>query len=275
MIKQTAEEAETDFRLSSLATPFIFGASVTGKSHIQFNTPCQDANAFDILPSGECIIAIADGLGSAKRSDIGAKIAVKTAIETGKSIITEKKDENINYEKVLKEIVTSSRDALEVQAIKEKCNLRDLACTLIIVLFSEDNIFVAHIGDGAVVAKIEGESILISEPEETEYINEVVPLTSKKWDESLRITSKISNIECVAVFTDGCQWSSLLKTQNVWQPYERFFSPLFEYAQELEHLEQGESEIKDLLSSKKLSETSEDDKTLLILVAKRKRTGNG
>lgn len=67
----------------------------------------------------------------------------------------------------------------------------------------------------------------------------------------------------------------MLKTQNVWQPYERFFSPLFEYAQELEHLEQGESEIKDLLSSKKLSETSEDDKTLLILVAKRKRTGNG
>jgi hypothetical protein len=272
--RQNSKEVELDDQELTLTTPFIFGGSVTGRSHIQFNIPCQDSYAFKILPSGECIIAVADGLGSAKKSEIGAKTAVKTAIEVGESIITEKKNEGISYDEVLREIIISSRSALETQAIEDKCSLRDLACTIIVVLFLESDIFVAHIGDGAVVAKTREELILISEPEETEYVNEVVPLTSEKWDVSLRITSKISNIECVAVFTDGCQWASLSKTQKIWKPYEGFFNPLFEYAQELEHLEQGESEVKELLISKKLSETSEDDKTLLILVAKRKRAGN-
>lgn len=149
-----------------------------------------------------------------------------------------------------------------------------MACTIIIVLAFADTIHVAHVGDGAVVAKTNGEISLISKPEESEYINEVVPLTSKKWENSLRITSNVSNIECVTVFTDGCQRASLLQTKNGLQPYDRFFEPLFNYAQKLENLSKGELDIKDLLASQKMSELSEDDKTLLILVLKKGSISN-
>jgi hypothetical protein len=44
---------------------------------------------------------------------------------------------------------------------------------------------------------------------------------------------------------------------------------LFSYAQELEVLEEGEQDIRDFLASQKMSEHSEDDKTLVIAVLKK------
>ena len=207
-----------------------------GPLHIQRDIPCQDACAYEILSSGWGIIAVADGLGSAPKSDIGAKSVVDAAVKTGKAAITAKKKDEINYGEILREIVFSARKTLEARAIEEKCNLRELACTIIVVLTYEDTIAVAHVGDGAVVAKINNGLKLISEPEESEYVNEVVPLTSKEWEKSLRISAKVSDVECVAVFTDGCQRAALLRTQNGLQPYDRFFEPLFTYAQELDNL---------------------------------------
>jgi len=254
---------------STMFPPYIFGTSVIGPIHKQLDIPCQDACDSGIL-SGYSVIVVADGLGSAKKSEIGAKEAVGTAVQTWKKSISEKNNEEINYEQVLRRIVFSSRKALETKASEEQCDLQDLACTIIVVLAFEDNICVAHIGDGTVVAKTDQELLIVSEPEESEYINEVVPLTSKNWEIHLRITKAISNIECVAAFTDGCQRASLLKTQNGLRPYDRFFYPLFHYAQELDDLKQGEEQIRKFLSSQKMSDTSDDDKTLLVLVLKNK-----
>lgn len=251
---------------TTLPLPHFFGTSVIGPLHIQRGIPCQDACAYEILSSGFGVIAVADGLGSAPRSDIGAKSVVDAAIKTGKAAIAAKKKDEINYGEILREIVFSARKTLEARAIEEKCSLRELACTIIVVLTYEDTIAVAHVGDGAVVAKTNDGFKLISEPEESEYVNEVVPLTSMEWEKSLRISAKVSEVECVAVFTDGCQRAALLRTQNGLQPYDRFFEPLFTYAQELDNLIYGEQDIRDLLASQKMSENSEDDKTLVISV---------
>jgi hypothetical protein len=116
---------------------------------------------------------------------------------------------------------------------------------------------------------------IISEPGESEYVNEVVPLTDKRWGESLRIVPKVSGVECVAVFTDGCQRAGLLRTQNGLQPYDRFFEPLFFYAQGLCDLKESEQDIRDLLASQKISEHSEDDKTLVIAVLKKETDTGG
>ena len=194
---------------------------------------------------------MSDGLGSAKKSEIGAKEAVETAVQTWKTIISEKNGEEIDYEQVLKEIISSSRKALEKRAKEDKCDLDDLACTLIVALSYKDNLYIAHIGDGGVVAKSDQGLLIASDPGESEYINEVVPLTSKSWKIHLRITEKIPDIECVAIFTDGCQRASLLKTQLGLQPYDQFFNPLFHYARKLEDLYEGEEQIRKFLSSPK------------------------
>jgi hypothetical protein len=55
--------------------------SVKGTSHQKQNMPCQDYSNYKIIDH-TIIGVVADGAGSAKYSDIGAKLAVKTVLET-------------------------------------------------------------------------------------------------------------------------------------------------------------------------------------------------
>ena len=123
-----------------IPTNSIFGTSVIGPLHIQLGIPCQDACAYEILPLDWGIIAVADGLGSASKSDIGAKIAVEAVVKAGKEFITKKKNDEIIYDEVLREAVFSARKSLETKANEEQCNLRDLACTIIVVVNYKDTI---------------------------------------------------------------------------------------------------------------------------------------
>jgi serine/threonine protein phosphatase PrpC len=139
----------------SLPVPYIFGASVIGPSHIEKGTPCQDACKYAIIPPNCGVIAVADGLGSASKSDTGAQIAVEAALDVGKATISKKKIAETDLSDAAKEAVAFARKELEAKATKEQCSLHDLACTIIVAIFYEDNVSVAHIGDGAVVAKTE------------------------------------------------------------------------------------------------------------------------
>ena len=58
-----------------------YGFSIKGKSHSTRNMACQDANKVIQLNNGCSVGLVADGVGSAKSSDIGAKIAVEKAGE--------------------------------------------------------------------------------------------------------------------------------------------------------------------------------------------------
>jgi len=65
---------------------FVSGRSVRGRQHAANDVPLQDAIAFapHCGPSVAAVLAISDGHGSPKcfRSDIGARIACQTALET-------------------------------------------------------------------------------------------------------------------------------------------------------------------------------------------------
>jgi serine/threonine protein phosphatase PrpC len=60
----------------------FLGVSVQGTSHLEKNTPCQDAHTCLQTPNGELLLAVADGAGSAERSQEGAQLAVKQAVST-------------------------------------------------------------------------------------------------------------------------------------------------------------------------------------------------
>lgn len=55
--------------------------SVVGSFHVQTGLPCQDYGAYKLLGQDVLIGAVADGAGSAKHSDLGAKITVKAALQ--------------------------------------------------------------------------------------------------------------------------------------------------------------------------------------------------
>lgn len=228
--------------------------------------PCQDAWAYALFESGLVVVAVADGLGSASRSDLGARTATDAAVQAAGARGSGGSDEPGALGDIARAAVRAAREALEDRAGREACELRDLACTLIVALLSGDRVAVAHVGDGAVVARCDGALRLASAPAPSEYANEVVPLTTDAWRESIRTQESVSDVRCVAVLTDGCQRAALARRDGDLVPFAGFFDPVFAFAQSLATLEEGEEELRALLASEKVCRNSEDDKTLVIAV---------
>ena len=247
----------------------IVGSSVIGPLHTQINLPCQDACAFQSLSCGTAVIAIADGLGSAKKSDVGAQLAVSVAVDAASLLLKDGSGSPIQLIDVAVVAVNRAREALVERAAAEACQVRDLACTMIMIVMTKDDIAVAHIGDGAVVAQTQTGLELVSDPGESEYANEVIPLTSEDWEKSLRRVSLRRSIVGVAALTDGCQRAAFRKADSKLEPFEGFFKPIFEYVTELPDFAEAVQEISALLSSKKCCANSDDDKTLVIAVTRK------
>ncbi|MBS3908966.1 MAG: protein phosphatase 2C domain-containing protein [Actinobacteria bacterium] len=246
-----------------LTTPYFFGASVVGPLHVRLNMPCQDSFAFKTIDEDFAVAAVADGLGSASKADIGADLAVRSAIMNAEKAI-QTAPEGVDIATLARDAVTAARRALENKAKTEGYSLRDLACTLLVVVTLRDSVAAVHIGDGALVADSDNGLQLIAGPGESEYTNEVTPLTSIDWERSLNTTPIISGVNGIALFTDGCQRAGLKKADNCYTPFEGFFRPLFKYAAQVDDFEPANQDIRDLLASDKLSEHSEDDKTLVL-----------
>jgi hypothetical protein len=253
-------------RAPRAATPVVFGASAIGPLHVENGIPCQDACAFSVLPSGLGAIAVADGLGSAPMSEVGATLAVQSAVHCVNDLFADSDTSQVPLEEMVRSAVCSARKTLELKSVEKQWALTNLACTMIVIAFKGDCLAVGHIGDGAVVGQTHDGLRLLSGPGESEYTNEVVPLTSNEWTESLRILPTVPGIQCVAAFTDGCQRAALRRSNDTLEPFEGFFAPIFSYARELPVAGEAEGEIRALLSSKKICDNSEDDKTLVIAV---------
>ncbi|WP_048152763.1 PP2C family serine/threonine-protein phosphatase [Methanolacinia paynteri] len=253
----------------------VFGGKTTGSSHIKKGVPCQDAFRSEKTDSGEIIVAVADGLGSAEHSEIGAKIAVNTAVDKIKSLFTNS-DYGIPDASLMKnrdiitEAFSASRTALEDFAGDNGYPLKKLACTLIVAFTWERYLTTGHIGDGAVTALIQDEIRIISDPGNSEYVNEVTPLTSGKIEDNIRINENIPYVSVFAAFTDGCQRAFLVRKNGEYLPYEPFFRPIFTYAKDVADEEEASKEIVRFLESDKMNENSDDDKTLVIAVAEKR-----
>ncbi len=250
--------------------PVIFGASVTGPSHTKNNIVCQDAWDHAYIGETMAVIAVSDGLGSASMSDMGASLAVRSCVERVKYYFETQISDGIflgditKNDGILKDAVRYARNKIIESARELDIDKRDLACTIILILIQDNTVSVAQIGDGAVVGEISGELCVLSLPGYSEYVNEVVPITHDSWEENLNITQNIRNVVCLAAFTDGCQRGVLIKKGDSHEPFAAFFDPLFRYACSVTDTHIAGKEISGLLSSQKLSEGFEDDKTLVI-----------
>ena len=60
----------------------VIGASVSGVRHRREDMPCQDYWGYRTLPTGEVVVAVADGAGSAPLAAEGAHAMVENALAT-------------------------------------------------------------------------------------------------------------------------------------------------------------------------------------------------
>lgn len=130
---------------------FTYSVNIAGPYHIEKEIPCQDAFAIDTLFDTTVVAAIADGLGSAKHSDIGADLAVHAFVTYMKKHLTEcMKEEDLL--KLFQDAYKFAFLAVETKAIKDNNPLLMYDTTLCTAVYDGDTLYFGQSGDSGLIA---------------------------------------------------------------------------------------------------------------------------
>lgn len=244
--------------------------SSPGTYHIDQDIPCQDAAKYETDSGNQIIIgAVSDGMGSARQSHIGSRLAVDTVISELKGMIScqdqLKNDEELR--EIFLSIVRRVQDALKNKAKEEGYSVEDLGCTLLAFVATPNRLAAMQVGDGQIVIRLKGGNYeLLFMPDKGKYPNETTPVTSSHALKGMKFCLKSGCYEFICAATDGIENISLIKTEN-WKPFEGFFKPLEEQIMlSANTLADKEKEIDQFLNSEKINKSTDDDKTLLLCV---------
>lgn len=253
--------------------------SSVGISHQRSSLPCQDYGAYRYLGSTDRPIlmgAVSDGAGSARFSDIGSKVTVETALEElagfpqFQADWEERKQErfaNLTNEEINRNLFSELHKTivskLTQKAQETRCELQDLACTLITFIATPDWLLAGQIGDGFIVVRDQtGTYQLLSQTQKGEYWNETTFVTSATAQEELQITWFKESPQFIAVATDGLEEVAL--NLGNWTAHGPFFEPFEKFMKTTVDPEAQGTDLEDFLNSDRLNERTDDDKTLLL-----------
>lgn len=158
--------------------------SIIGTAHqAKKDGVCQDASDVIVLKNGWVAAVIADGLGSAKKSEVGAATAVKTVL----SFVDENYPDQWHDESLISLLRTAYHKALKtIKALAEtnQDELCDYDTTLTAVIYNGVNAVFGHVGDGGIIALSSyGDYSVLTKAQKGEAFNETVPLRAgpKYW----------------------------------------------------------------------------------------------
>ena len=244
----------------------ISATSVRGSSHEKLDTPCQDAHFWALQSNDVLLTAVADGAGSAKQSDVGAKIASQTAVETLRSephLSSRLHGDPEEYRPILMGALEAAHQAVTAEARTRTIGIRDLASTLIAVIATPHLIASAQIGDGAAVTCDQtGDLIALTTPDSGEYINQTTFLITPGALDTAQVHIWHGNPSRVAIFSDGLQMLAL--TMPFGKPHRPFFSPLFHFISNMKDHSKAEEQLASFLCSPRVRERTDDDLTLML-----------
>jgi len=199
----------------------VAGSSVIGKQHEDAGGRCEDAwsSSRRALPSGDYALAVcvSDGAGSAANGWVGAQMTSKVL----SNWLTENADRMFECDQDDRKwsITSILKRILRRAAERSGAEIKSYACTVVAVLVVSDGRWLTvHLGDGAVVGKLNGELKALSVPRKGEFANETFFVTDKDAVESLdiQISSEHesgNSVTAFALFTDGVE-SSLVNRRT-------------------------------------------------------------
>lgn len=242
----------------------VLAECATGTSHRARNTPCQDACRIGALgPTGDwLIVVVADGAGSAKHSEVGAKLACD---ELNRRIESLERDSIFTRDGMIA-LFADVRSALVLEAERNEVSARELACTLLFALVGPDSGVFAQIGDGAIVVRQTDDYRTVFWPEPSEYANVTDFLTDERFADCMRFETITGPIHELAAFTDGLQRLALDFTIRA--PLPAFFRPLFNELRNSTETGALVEPFRNFLDSSRINERTDDDKTLVLAVRK-------
>ncbi|MEG2540919.1 MAG: PP2C family serine/threonine-protein phosphatase, partial [Clostridia bacterium] len=193
-------------------------AAVTlqGVEHISKEIPCQDKIGY-YFDSNIRVIALADGAGSRKKAEYGAKAAVSSTCkylgkefynlymmceETGKTVEKQKSDTENAKLLIISNAIKSITDIVE-----ENCVIEDYASTLLFFACDGNKYICGHIGDGVIGVldkKNELNLTVISETENGGAPNITFFITDNNAIEHFRLScGDMSDVQGVLLMSDG------------------------------------------------------------------------
>ena len=244
-------------------------ASVIGTSHQRTGGVCQDSNACRVVagsPDGDVLLAVvADGAGSAKQAEAGSAMACQSITESAARYLTGRRLNRITRKTVERWIrnfqqeISSAAGAMELKP-------RDYACTLLAALVGQFHAVFFQIGDGSIVVSDAEERSYghVFWPERGEYENATFFATDHRLAANLQFESVRRNVVELAMFSDGLQRLAL-DFQKV-MPHEPFFRGIFPPVRKASPETAGQLAecLSSFLSSARVNQRTDDDKTLLL-----------
>ena len=255
----------------------IATASAPGSSHLRDDLPNQDAVACRPVEVGigqVVVAAVADGAGSASRSDEGSRVAADTAVATIVDGLN-KQPAAAFSERLAESLVRDAikRAKIEVERYGRRHNVppRELASTLIVALAGDDLFTAAQVGDGAVVAfKVDnGDAKTLCDAHSGEHANETTFITSRSRPHEIADVGHASgyDYDALALITDGLENLALKMPER--EAFLGFWNPML---QDLAHTEEPEAVPERLLafiSGERVQSRTSDDVTIAIAVRNR------
>lgn len=203
---------EKNKSLEALREPFrtkrcvVHGVSLRGISHEAGNMPLQDSYAAAELENGWIVLAVADGVGSEPRAEVGAEIAAETVVDHLRRLWGYRVDDR-SVERMLYAAYQAACAEIFARAVRDGAPFRTYSTTLHTVIFSDGLLYIMHAGDGGVaILTEEGEFQRVTHPMKGEDGESVVPLQGgpERWQFSVCR----ERAQSVIVATDGL-WDKL------------------------------------------------------------------
>lgn len=245
-------------------------ASAIGVSHLRSEAPCQDVFTCTVFGHGEdtlLVAAVSDGAGSATRSEVGAQLACDLFIGHVRSHMEGGGTEQSFDSSFAHTWLSNFRSEVGAMAIAEGIDPSQFACTFLAAIVGARASHYFQIGDGAIVVSPRNEPdeyCWIFWPCKGEYENQTSFATSPNSDEALQCEFGATPIDEIAIFSDGLERLALhMASQTAYAPFFRpMFTPLRASAGGAS--QQLCEQLEKFLSSDRVSERTDDDKTLII-----------
>ena len=246
-------------------------ASAVGTSHLASGVPCQDSHyhltSIDQRGRPVTILVASDGAGSASEASVGSTLACQTFAK----LVADYISAGGLVDKISRDLASRWLAGvvyrLSLKAWDEGKDIRDYACTLLVVICGEPTTVFLQIGDGAIVVS-DGWTTAwryIFWPQHGEFVNTTNFITSEDALEVMEFQKTDEPVAELALFTDGLETLVLHKANRT--VHAPFFDTMFPTIREShatgEDLELSRA-LARYLATPKINERTNDDKTLIL-----------
>ena len=242
-------------------------ASAIGVAHLDLNLPCQDACWVEVINCSEendfLVCLAADGAGSAKEAETGARLACETARAVISATLANS-ELQVWDKAIVEDWINAIRQVIAETAVAQALTPRDFACTFLGAIIGPEQAIFFQIGDGAMVATSGNVQGVVFWPREGQYANMTHFVTDDDALQNLQCCITDSRIDELALFTDGLQRLALIFEQHI--PHTPFFAPMFKVLRQQTpgDCEALNARLAEFLQSPAINSRTDDDKTLIL-----------